>query len=370
VKPLRIFIAHASALPTNYMPHGDGLLAYRYIEELAARGHRLVLASEGSAIRGDVPRNLTIIETHRKSFDSRFGYMRRLREIFNKEHARDPFDLIHQLNPVFCGLSLGLFGVRPPIVLGPYVTSWPDSAGGKMRSTLIRTLRWLEQSRASALILAGAQARSNVYFSKTPQTVIPYGIDTAEFAPRSLPTSEHPTIIFMGPLAHRKGIITLVRAFARVRERIANARLRIAGTGEDFDEMCATIDALNLRENVEIMGSIPRDEVPDYLASGHVLTQPSIGEPYGMSIIEAMAIGRPIVATSAGGFLDTIHESGGRLVPVNDVERLADALCEVLTVPGLAEQMGAHNIARAQRYDWQMVIDQIEALYGKVLKLN
>jgi len=349
------------------MPHGDGLLAYRYIEELAARGHELVVASEGSAIRGTVPSNITLLETGISTSGSRITYMRRVRSIYAEQQAKQPFDLVHQLNPVFCGLSIGLFGIPTPIVLGPYVTSWPDAGGGLLRSKLIQTLRWLEQSRATALILAGAQAKSNVYYSRARQVVIPYGIDTSVFSQRPMPQTDRPTIIFMGPIAHRKGIVTLIHAFQRVREKLPNALLRIAGTGEDFDEMSATIDHYALRDNVEIMGSIPRDKVPEYLASGHLLTQPSVGEPYGMSIIEAMAIGRAIVATAAGGFLDTVDEQGGRLVPVHDIERLAAAFLEILSQPQIRDAMGNHNAEKAKQYDWKHVIDQVETLYQHVL---
>jgi glycosyltransferase involved in cell wall biosynthesis len=368
VKRLRIFIAHASERPTNYMPHGDGLLAYRYIEELAARGHRLVIASEGHAIHGQLPANITFIETGLRSRDGRVAYMRRLRQLYHAEQDRSPFDLVHQLNPVFCGLSLALFGTRTSIVLGPYVTSWPTSAGKRFRSALIQRVRRMEQARAAALILAGAQARSNVFSPRTRQVIIPYGIDTKVFSPRPMPPpTAPPTIIFMGPIAHRKGIITLIHAFARVKQRLPQALLRIAGTGEEFDEMSATIDRSGLRANVEVVGSIPRAEVPEYLTSGHLFAQPSVGEPYGMGAVEAMAVGRPIVATAAGGYLDTVDERGGRLVPVNDVNRLADALLEVLTEPGLALEMGTYNGEKAKRYDWTRVIDEIEELYRSVL---
>lgn len=350
------------------MPHGDGLLAYRYIEELAARGHRLVVASEGHAVRGELPANITFIETGLRSRDGRLAYMRRLRQLYHAEQAQSPFDIVHQLNPVFCGLSLGLFGTRTPIVLGPYVTSWPTAAGSRLRSAVIRRIRHLEQARAAALILAGGEARSNVHSRRTRQVVIPYGIDTRVFSPRPMPPPTlPPTIIFMGPIAHRKGIITLIHAFARVKKRLPRVLLRIAGTGEEFDEMSATIDRMDLRAHIEIMGSIPRDGVPDFLASGHLFAQPSVGEPYGMGAVEAMAVGRPIVATAAGGYLDTVDERGGRLVPVNDIDRLSDALLEVLTEPGLADEMGAYNGEKAKRYDWRLVIDQIEELYRSVL---
>ena len=350
------------------MPHGDGLLAYRYITELAARGHELVVAIEGSAIRGDIPKNIKLVDVGVRTDQGRLSYLKRVRAIFRAEHARAPFDLVHQLNPVFLGLSLALIGLRIPNVLGPYVASWPSSGGNPLRRLVIKTLRFLEQAQATHIILAGAQARGNIAYPAVPSSIIPYGIDVHEFAPIPLPAIARPTIIFMGPLAHRKGIVTLIHALELVRQHIPDVLIRIAGTGEDRDEMMQTIAMYHLESHVEIMGSIPRIDVPQYLASGHLLCQPSVGEPYGMSIVEAMAVGRPIVATAAGGFLDTVDTpAGGILVPVHDTQALADALIVVLRDTARAREMGIHNIARAESFDWTHVIDKLEDVYAKVL---
>ena len=367
MRPLRIFVVHASALPTDYMPHGDGLLAYRYITELAARGHELVVAVEACAIRNPVPENVTLIDVGSRTDDGRISYMRKVRKLFIAEHAKRPFDLAHQLNPVFCGLSLALFGQRIPRVLGPYVSSWPDAGTRRLTSMIIRTLRFLEQSQSAAVILAGTQAESNVVYPFAKRSIIPYGIDTEVFAPLPQIAATRPTIIWLGPIAYRKGIITFIQALHSVRSALPNVLARIAGTGEEHDEMMATIASYDLEEHVEIMGSIPRAGVPEYLASGHLLCQPSVGEPYGMSIVEAMAIGRPIVATAAGGFLDTVDPEGGMLVPVHAPDALAAALIRVLSDTALAQTMGAYNITKAKQYEWAHVTDQIELLYATLI---
>lgn len=349
------------------MPHGDGLLAYRYITELAARGHELVVVTEASAIRHGLPNNVTFIEAGVTTASGRFAYMQRVRAIFSEEHAKRPFDIAHQLNPVFCGLSIALFGKRIPLVLGPYVSGWPHERRRRAKAAAIHALRFIEQSQAAMVLLAGAQAANNVCFPGVQQRVIPYGIDTSIFSARPEIEAARPTIIWLGPIAHRKGIITFIRALERVKQTLPNVLARIAGTGEEFEEMMAAVNELHLQENIEIMGSIPREGVPEYLASGHLLCQPSVGEPYGMSIVEAMAIGRPIVATAAGGFLDTVDPQGGILVPVHAQQALADALIRVLSDSELARSMGRHNIEKANTYEWSHVIDQVEAMYASLV---
>jgi glycosyltransferase involved in cell wall biosynthesis len=91
---------------------------------------------------------------------------------------------------------------------------------------------------------------------------------------------------------------------------------------------------------------------------------PSHGEPFGVSALEAMSCGRPIVATEAGGLQYLVDATGGRKVPVGDSNRLAEALLEIIRFPKLADAMGNHNRLRAVReYDWNVVVDQLERIY-------
>ena len=126
---LSIFVPHCSDLLTDHLPHGDGLIAHGFLSNLARRGHHLHVAVERVDLREPLHPNITIHQVppaRPGRFFSRLEYMFHVRKLFNRLHKQHDFDLIHQLNPVFTGLSLSLIGSPPPLVLGTYVARWPE----------------------------------------------------------------------------------------------------------------------------------------------------------------------------------------------------------------------------------------------------
>ena len=99
-----------------------------------------------------------------------------------------------------------------------------------------------------------------------------------------------------------------------------------------------------------------------------MLCVPSFGEPFGMTVLEAMACARPVVATDAGGPAHLVTDGGGRRVPPGDPAALAGALEEVLGDPGRQAAMGAHNRRLVEeRHAWPRVVDRLEAAYADAL---
>jgi L-malate glycosyltransferase len=122
--PLTIFIAHPSELLTDHRPHGDGLLAWSFIRELATRGHQLHVAAEQLDLRATAPPNVRIYvlgSSRAPAALKRLLFMWRLRRLLSTIERSAPVDLVHQLNPVDVGITLSLFDFQIPVVLGPYV---------------------------------------------------------------------------------------------------------------------------------------------------------------------------------------------------------------------------------------------------------
>jgi glycosyltransferase involved in cell wall biosynthesis len=95
---------------------------------------------------------------------------------------------------------------------------------------------------------------------------------------------------------------------------------------------------------------------------------PSYGEPFGMTILEAMASGVPVVTTNVGGPAYLVREQGGRAVPMQDAAQLASALIEVLSNTELQKSMGRYNRHQIeQEFDWRRSLDRMEGVYARVL---
>jgi L-malate glycosyltransferase len=383
---LNIFISHPSPFLTDHLPHGDGLAAWEFVSRLARRGHKVHIAAAAYDINRGIPPNLAI---HPYRLRAPLAAMRpleamvKIRTIF-KRLARDaPFDLIQQLNPVYPGLSAGLLRMGVPLVLGPFVPAWPQSAKAPS-GTIRRAWRWtfdriveranLAQERAAAALILSTQAASSALCEPErcgPRIfVIPYGVDTQRFVPAAEGSlSDSPSVLFLANLQAGKGIYTLLEAFETVAAAVPQCRLDIAGEGPEAGGVRGKIAAMPSRARIRMVGAVSRDRVAEVMRSCTVYCLPSHGEPFGLTALEAMACGKPVVATDAGGLAYVVDAPrGGSKVPVGDAGALARALTEILSSPSLAEAMGRHNRRVAvEQYDWERVIDRLEETYARVL---
>jgi glycosyltransferase involved in cell wall biosynthesis len=359
---------------TDYLPHGDGLVAFSYISRLAVRGHELHVAAQGVELRDPVPATLTIHRLSRAGTSSlqRLVFMTRMRRLFGRLHRQAPFDVIHQMNPVFTGLSLALVGVETPLILGAFVPRWQttdDPARLSLRARLVergeRVVGRIQQERATALLVASAAARRRIHEPERHRGHIfevPHGIDSSRFPPRAAPPSR-PSVLFLNSVQYRKGIFTLLDAFPHVARAVPGVELVVAGIGPDLAEVRRRAETM--RDcTIRFTGRVAREQVGDMLRAHSIYCLPSIGEPFGMTILEAMACGVPIVATRAGGIPDLVSADGGRLVPMRDPAALAAALVEVLRSTPLQCVMGAQNRARVEDvFDIEKAVDRLEAVY-------
>jgi len=173
---------------------------------------------------------------------------------------------------------------------------------------------------------------------------------------------EPPVILGVGRLTKQKDFPTLIRAFALVRkERLA--RLMILGEGEERPKLEALVRELGLKEDVVLPGFV--DNPYKYMKRAGVFVLPSLWEGLPNVLIEALALGTPVVATDCPGGSREILEGGkwGKLVSVGDVEALADAIVAVLSNPKLPE--GA-----VERITRLFGLENIMAEYLRVMELE
>ena len=374
-------MAHASALLTDHEPHGDGLVALNFLRSLAERGHELDVAAQAVAIRRTLPPNLRL---HPIMSGGELGTARRLRyairvgRLYRRLARTTRYDLIHQFNPVDVGLTTFLPNGPAPIVLGPYPAPWPDTTQPRRSlawapyTTVRAGLQWREQRRAAAILVFVPAGAANVRArrSRSRIVLVPPGIDLDLFRPAhgdERPTQ--PSVLFLGGLEHRKGVDTLMEAFAAVARSRPDVQLRLAGAGSLEPQLRAQAAREPLAGRVALLGRVGRAEVPALLRSSTLLALPSLGEPFGMSALEALASGLPVVATDAGGLADLVPGGGNRKVPPAEPAALARALDDVLGLrPEELAALGARNRELAETYSWTAAVDRLEAVYADVTR--
>jgi L-malate glycosyltransferase len=390
--PYHIFVPHCSDLLTDHLPHGDGLIAHGFLTSLARRGHHLHVVAHRVELRQPLHPNITlhVIPLRRlRGVRSRLEYMFRVRRLMGELKKSCAFDLIHQLNPVFTGVSLALAGSRLPLVLGTYVARWPEdpdawTCGGGWAGRFIGRGRdvvaSLQQRRADALLITTPAAWNRL---PDPAAVrgrihlLPHGIDIELFSPhpewqsekRTIAEQQNPVILFLANVLKRKGIFTLIEAFRAVVKTFPNCRLRVAGGGPDLDEARRCASYLGCAGQVEFLGHQERAHTPELYRDCTVYCLPSFGEPYGTTVVEAMSCAKSLVVTDCGALPHLVHPSGGIRVPAGDPQTLAQALIRLLERPEDRIAMGKYNRRLVEsKMSWNMVAEQLEKVYELTLR--
>jgi glycosyltransferase involved in cell wall biosynthesis len=162
--------------------------------------------------------------------------------------------------------------------------------------------------------------------------VIPFGVDTAKFGCSAERKYDNHDIVIGAAknLGHGYGLDLLLGGFSRILDRLPGARIRIAGYGPAFDYLVGLARDLGISEKVEFLGHVKQVDMPEFLDSIDMLAVPSRAESFGVSSVEAMACGVPVVASSVGGNIEVL-DSGrcGVLVEPEDSGKLADAVVKL-----------------------------------------
>jgi glycogen synthase len=201
---------------------------------------------------------------------------------------------------------------------------------------------------------------------------IPDGIDLTEFAgrPARPPASECRTVLFVGRLyPEQKGLDPLVRAFALLPKELG-LRLRLVGEDWGGRALVARLAReLGLEDRITMTGPLPRTELLREYASADLFVLPSLFEPYGIVLTEAMASGLPIVASRVGGIPEVVSEGENALLcPPNDPQSLATALERLARDGALRARLSRGGFARVEQFSWTRVIPQWVRLFESVIE--
>jgi glycosyltransferase involved in cell wall biosynthesis len=198
-------------------------------------------------------------------------------------------------------------------------------------------------------------------------SVIPNGVDIARFEMNGS-TPPETNLVCVARLSPEKRHDLLLDALRRLSELNLRPILTLAGDGPSRLAVEARIREFGLSGQVRLLGM--RKDIPEVLNSAEIFVLASDTEGLPITIIEAMAAGKPVVATRVGGVPDVVLDGDtGILVPPNDVERLARALERVLRDDAMRREMGeaGRRIAR-ERFDIIQTVQSYEALYARLLQ--
>jgi len=202
-------------------------------------------------------------------------------------------------------------------------------------------------------------------------SVIPFGIETKKFKPRSEYSYDRETIIgSTKALFPQYGTEYLIKAFSLVESKYGDVRLVLIGGGSLRDSLRKLTGKLKISEKVDFIDQVPHFEIPDYLRKIDIFVVPSIKESFGVAALEASACEIPVIASNTGGLPEVVlHNKTGFLVPPKDHRSLAAAIAELIENPSLRKKFGEEGRKFVSRsYDWVENSQSMDQLYHDLLE--
>ena len=358
------------------------------------------------AIAGDVGPGVTIPGTRMMSLglklssrDSVVGtalfiaqYTRAALQVINSWRP----DVIHHLLPFRVGATFNpiiLGPRRATSVIGPVQASHRVFLGDEVgvssgnygtvagRTPHKRPLTWpaaeVLASRLSdwtlkraSTVLAVNQAGRNelLQASGVKADILPFGVDTNRFAPVTRAAADHHVTVFLvvSYLVARKRVSDVIKAFAIVVSRRSDVVLRIVGDGPAREELMALAHSLRLGDACEFIGRVPHERIAEEYGRADVVVSASASETFGMSLLEAMSSGLPVISAVNDGSVGIVDDGKtGFLLPVGDSNGLAHRMDKMCSDAYLARRLGEAGRQRvSELFSWDVIAHQMRGFYA------
>jgi len=354
-------------------PGGVGEHVRHLADELRVRDHRVTIMAPSNELEDDhgipgyvrigrsvpMPGNRSVAR-----IGLSFHLVRRVRALLDAED----FDVVHYHEPLVPALPITVLRFHRGANVGTFHSFQKRNLGYYYgRPFLGRYFK-----RLHSCIAVSEPARDFVarYFPGDYE-IVPNGIDTQRFSPSVPPrwelrTTGMRTLLFVGRLEQRKGLPTLLDAYALLRRSRADVRLVVVGEGDLRWGYQRYVEAEDIPD-VQFCGYVDAETLPSCYAAADIFCAPALGrESFGIVLLEAMATGKAVVASDIRGFTQVItSDHDGVLVPPGKVEPLAQALGALLDDAATRERLGGNGRRTAERYDWGRVVGSVLAVYAQ-----
>ena len=283
---------------------------------------------------------------------------------------RESFDIVHLHEPMAPILPLCVLEFSNSVNVGTFHASYKHQHLYRFSHPIIK--RWYQRLHGAIAVSPAAYRYVNSAFP-ADYKIIPNGIDMDHFSSNAPPLPQYQdgktNILFVGRLEKRKGLKYLLEAYGRLKWEIPDIRLLVVGPGNPDRDSQQILGSRALKD-VVFVGRVSHEELPRYYATADIFCSPATGaESFGIVLLEAMAAGKPIVASDIEGYAGIVsHGRQGLLVPHKDTEALANALGLLVRNPELARQFGARGRESAEEYRWDRVANQVENYYQDCLR--
>ncbi len=297
----------------------------------------------------------------------------RLESQINEVFAREKFDICHLHEPLMPTLCTTTLRLKHTPIVGTFHASgarpwytWCTPVGKWYLN------RWFRKLDGRIAVSRTAMEYANSFFP-AKYTTIPNGVDTEHFNPDVQPLNTFNdgkfNILFVGRMEKRKGFNYLLKAYKQVKQEIPNCRLIAVGPGIRLRQRYERQVNRSGLADITFSGYATYTDLPRYYKTADVACFPATGrESFGIVLLEAMAVGTPVIASHIEGYARVLTDGAeGLLVPPKNVEKLAEAITTLLKDSALRQRMGAEGRLKAMEYNWAQIARRVLDFYVETI---
>jgi len=380
----RVLVSSAAYVLSDYLISSEGISCYQLLRNMERFNHSFDAVSEFIRVR----KPLGNVEFHqvgsfkimpKSSLGKKYlahaefltrSFLKCMRILKQKD-----IDIVHHMFPSVYNQSFSLLALTGKTRKHPFIVG-PLSAHYYARPVDERTIMGLTSKlhrktiQKSDAIITISQKVRKLYEGVVDNekiSVIPLGVDTDIFKPAGKRVNKDGyEVLYVGYLYKLKGVEYLIKSLALVARERRDVKLRVVGEGPDKSRLEALARALNLEGRVLFEGFVPHTEIVKCYQQCDIFCFPTLGEPFGKVVLEAMACGKPVIASNVAGSAETIeNEKTGFLTPPAQPQTLAKAILELIGDQQKMKRVGANARAVAtQSYSWENIAEKYHKLYS------
>lgn len=356
-----------------YYPRRGGVetVVKEYSERLVKRGHQVHVYTTDGGLKNPWVEDINGVKVHR-SIRVPLPILKPLSPAFLLPFKLLPADinLIHIHANKYFSTDVGALVAKLrglPLVYSPHAGTFGRTLFGRLHNQTIGRLAL----SADVVVCVSEYERSLIGASRAKVKrfeVLPNGVDTEKYFESPALIRRGPMVLYVGRLAGHKGIDTLIGAAPLVLEKIPEAKFVVAGPGERGSKF--KVQSPKLKGKFIFSGEVSEEEKIKLLKQASVFVLPSRSEAFGITAIEAMAAGCPVVVSDIPALTEIVKDGEtGFVFPLDDEKALADRIVILLSNQDLSYQISENGkkIVR-EKYDWEKIITRLENIYLNLLQ--
>lgn len=341
----------------------------KWTDSFVERGHEVMVVCKNEKSDDSIKLNPKV-KFHMLKYGGKISYLLNVPELRRVYREYKP-DVVNVHYVAGYGSMARWAGLRPLVLncYGSDIFTVPSS-GWINRTILRKTLRYADAIASTSKAMADA-ARVVLGDPNKEITVTPFGVDTTRFSPSTEKIKhKRPVITIVKYLEPIYDIELLIRAFSLAYDQLdEKPELRIYGSGHLKDELVALCRELGKEDSITFFETIPNTEVPNVIRDCDIFVNCSKKESFGVTVVEGMACGVPVVVTDCPGPREVVDDGvTGIVLKDREPQTMADTFIKLLNDGELREKMGRAGRERVlELYDWSNNVKTLEDVYKRVI---